>query len=37
MMNVMFTFDHRAFDGYEQGMILRDLQLYLENPELMLI
>lgn len=37
MMHVMFTFDHRVFDGLEQGLIMRDLQMYLEHPELMLI
>ena len=36
-MHVMFVFDHRVFDGLEQGRILSDLQLYLEHPELMLI
>ncbi len=37
LMHVMFTFDHRVFDGMEQGKIMQDLQLYLEHPELMLI
>ena len=37
MMHVMFVFDHRVFDGLEQGKIMRDLQMYLEHPELMLI
>ncbi len=37
MMHVMFTFDHRVFDGLEQGRVMTDLQLYLEHPETMLI
>ena len=37
MMHVMFIFDHRVFDGLEQGKIMKDLQMYLEHPELMLV
>lgn len=37
MMNAIITFDHRVFDGMEQGLIMRDLQSYLEHPERMLI
>lgn len=36
MMNVMLTWDHRVFEGYEAGKILGDMQQLLENPELIL-
>lgn len=36
MMNVFLTFDHRVIDGLEVGKILKDIQTYVEHPELIL-
>ncbi len=36
MMNVFLTFDHRVIDGLEVGRILKDIQTYMEHPELIL-
>lgn len=36
MMNVFLTFDHRVMDGLEVGKILKDIQTYVEHPELIL-
>ena len=36
MMNVFLTFDHQILDGLEVGRILKDIQCYIEHPELIL-
>jgi pyruvate dehydrogenase E2 component (dihydrolipoamide acetyltransferase) len=36
MMNVFLTFDHQVLDGLEVGRILKDIQYYIEHPEMIL-
>ena len=37
MMNVFLTFDHQILDGLEVGRILKDVQYYMEHPEMILV
>lgn len=37
MMNVFLTFDHRIIDGLECGRIFKDIQYYIEHPEMILV
>lgn len=37
MMNVFLTFDHQILDGLEVGRILKDVQYYIEHPEMILV
>ena len=36
MMNVFLTFDHQVLDGLEVGRLLKDIQYYIEHPEMIL-
>lgn len=36
MMHVFLTFDHRVVDGLEAGRIFKDIQCYIEHPEMIL-
>ncbi|MCI9481172.1 MAG: 2-oxo acid dehydrogenase subunit E2 [Oscillibacter sp.] len=36
-MNVFLTFDHRIIDGLECGRIFKDIQYYIEHPEMILV
>lgn len=36
-MNVFLTFDHQVIDGLECGRIFRDIQYYMEHPEMILV
>ena len=36
-MNVFLTFDHQVIDGLECGRIFKDIQYYMEHPEMILI
>lgn len=36
IMQVFLTFDHRVVDGLEAGRIFRDIQYYMEHPEMIL-
>jgi len=36
MMNVFLTFDHQIIDGLEVGRIFKDIQYYIEHPEMIL-
>ncbi len=35
-MNVFLTFDHQVIDGLECGRIFKDIQYYMEHPEMIL-
>jgi len=37
MMNVVVTMDHQVIDGFEVGKIFADIQMYMENPEMILV
>lgn len=36
-MNVFLTFDHQVIDGLECGRIFKDIQYYMEHPEMILV
>jgi len=36
MINVILTYDHRVLDGLQAGLIFRDIQYYIEHPEMIL-
>ena len=36
-MNVFLTFDHQVIDGLECGRIFKDIQYYIEHPEMILV